>query len=298
MRPLIDMDTIQIEVTNQCHNRCSNCTRLVGHHPEPYFMSLDDFKKAVDSMVDYPKMVGMMGGEPLLHPQFKEMCEYMHDKIPKERCGLWTCFPKGKEHLRRVVVRTFGNIFLNDQTRGDIMHGPVLVAAEEIKGPEPTKWYYIDKCWVQNYWSAAINPKGAFFCEIAASMAMLFGGDDHKGWKVEPGWWEKIPKDFKEQMEKYCMKCGAAMPLKKRASTDVLDDISPGMHEMLKDVSPKIKQGKCVISDMVCETDDRKTATYKDFDYRSAIADRYGMFLVVNKLGFQEPFLKNNWSKK
>lgn len=299
MRPLIAMDTIQIEVTNFCHHKCSNCTRLVGHHPKPYFMDMDYFKKAVDSMIDYPKMTGIMGGEPLLHPKFKEMCEYLHSKVPPEKCGLWSCFPNGLERYREVIAETFGHIFLNDQSRDDILHGPVLVASEEMTEiSEDERWRLIDNCWVQNYWSAAINPHGGFFCEIAASLSMLFDdGKPIQAWDIEPGWWKKIPKDFKEQMEKYCIKCGAAMPLKKRVSIDGLDDISVGMLKALEKISPKLKKGDYVINDLKQEIDQRQTATYKDRDYRDNIADRYGMFLTLNKQGFQTPHLKSDWRK-
>ncbi len=88
MRPLLDMDVIQIEITNACVHQCANCTRLVGHAKKPFFMEMDFFKNAVDSLVDYPKMVGIMGGEPLLHPQFPEMAAYLKSKMPdKLRCG-------------------------------------------------------------------------------------------------------------------------------------------------------------------------------------------------------------------
>lgn len=294
MRPLIEMDTIQIEITNQCHNRCSNCTRLVGHHSKPYYMDMNTFKKSVDSMTDYSNMTGVMGGEPLLHPQFEEMCEYLHSKIPPEQCGLWTCLPKGKEHHNKTIVKTFGNIFINDHTRADILHGPVLVAASELPGPEHDKWYLINDCWVQKAWSAAINPKGAFFCEVAAAMAMLLSGDDHKGWPVEPQWWRKIPKDYTEQMEKYCMQCGCAMPLRKRESVDGRDDISPEMLDILKYTSPKVREGKFIKHDLTMERDDRETATYKDVNYRAEIAKPYDMFLVLNSKGFQRPYLMNS----
>ncbi len=193
MRPLADMDTIQIEITNYCHNICSNCTRLCGHHPKPYFMDLDDFAKAVKSMAGFQRMVGVMGGEPLYHPDFEKMCRYIGKRFPPEQLGLWTCFPEGKEHYREIIVKTFGHIFLNDQSRPDILHGPVLVASSEIPGKESSKWYHIDKCWVQNAWSASINPHGAFFCEIAAALSMVLDdGKPIQSWDVEPGWWEKI----------------------------------------------------------------------------------------------------------
>jgi MoaA/NifB/PqqE/SkfB family radical SAM enzyme len=81
MRSIISMDTVQIEITNVCKNKCSNCSRFVGHHKNPYFMTFDDFKRAIDSMVDYPKMIGFQGGEPLLHPDFEKMCKYASSKI-------------------------------------------------------------------------------------------------------------------------------------------------------------------------------------------------------------------------
>ena len=78
MRSLVDMDTIQIEVTNACTHSCSNCTRFCGHHAKPYFMTLPMFKEAVDSFVGFPKMVGLIGGEPLLHPAFEERCVHTY----------------------------------------------------------------------------------------------------------------------------------------------------------------------------------------------------------------------------
>lgn len=295
MRPLLDMDTIQIEITNQCHKRCSNCTRLIGHHKRPYFMDFEDFKKAVDSMADYPKMTGMMGGEPLFHPEFERFCEYMGSKITPDRCGLWTCFPNGKEYYRDVIVKTFGHVFLNDQSRDDILHGPILVASQELEMKPWARDYLIDKCWVQNSWSACINPHGAFFCEVAGALSILLEEEGAHGWPVKDGWWHKVPKDFVDQMERYCYLCGAAMPLKKRSSCEGPDDISPGMIERLKDISPKVKQGKYIKHDLKLERDERQIATYKDEHYRAGIAARYGIFLMHNDWGFQTPFLKKNY---
>jgi hypothetical protein len=77
-------------------------------------------------------MIGFCGGEPLLHPNFGHMTSYARSKIRPERLGLWTCFPKGYEHYREDICETFGNLLLNDHTRPDILHAPILVAAEEV----------------------------------------------------------------------------------------------------------------------------------------------------------------------
>lgn len=293
MRSMIDMDTVQIEITNACHSMCSNCTRFCGH-TKPFFMSFEDFKQAVDSMEGYPKMTGVMGGEPLLHPEFEKFCKYIGSKIQKNQLGLWTSFPKGLEYYREIICETFGHIFLNDHTREDIYHHPALVAIEEVVPDKNQMWYFIDHCWAQEAWSASINPKGAFFCEIAASMAMLF--NEECGWKVEKGWWWRVPKDFKEQIEQYCPRCGFCAPLHRRKSTENIDDISPNNFERLKDQSIKIKRGQYKIHDLAPSVSEEPLAAYKDIPYRDKIAARYGIFLIINDQQFWSPYLLDNWS--
>lgn len=291
MRALPDMETIQIEITNACINQCSNCTRLCGHHKKPFFMSLEQFKEAVDSLEDFPNRIGIMGGEPLLHPQFQEICEYLNSKRERMRCGLWTTLPKGKEHYRELIVKTFGCIFLNDHSKEGIMHTPLLVGADEVVHDKDYMWYLIDRCWVQNTWSASITPDGGFFCEVAAAFASLTGD---KGWEIGPGWWEKYPKDFQEQMDKYCTRCGAAVPMWRRDSIDGKDDVSPKNLEFLKNVdSPKIRRGQYEIYDKGVAIDTRNMFSFSEIEYRHKIAAKYN----IGMLGYVTPYLPEDVEK-
>jgi hypothetical protein len=248
MIALYQMKIIQIDITNACPNRCSNCTRLIGHHKKPFFMDLDQYRQAVDSLVDFPGMVGMIGGEPLLHPRFEEMAHYLEQRIedPKRR-GLWSTVPKETRH-GGLIRRVFGNLFLNDHTVSSILHQPVLVAAREVV-PEPDRmWEFIDNCWVQTLWSATITPKGAFFCEVAAAFDMLFDGPG--GWPVVPGWWKREPREFTDQKNLWCPGCGCAVPLARRSSTEEVDDVSPGNLERLAAIgSRKASAGRVRLYD-------------------------------------------------
>ena len=285
MRPLPEMETIQIEITNACTHQCSNCTRLCGHSIKPFFMPFEKFKQAVDSLSDFPNRIGIMGGEPLLHPQFKEICEYLSSQRDRMRCGLWTTLPKGKEHYRELVVNTFGCIFINDHSKPGIMHTPLLVGADEVVADKAYMQILIDQCWVQNTWSASINMHGGFFCEVAAAFADLRGD---KGWTIEPGWWKKYPQDFTEQMEKYCKSCGAAVPLWRRESIENRDDVSPKNLEFLKSIgSPKIKRGAYELYDKGVIYDNRKMFTFSEIEYRHTIAAKYN----IGMLGWVTPFL-------
>lgn len=295
MIKLTQMDTIQIEITNACIFDCANCTRFVKH-VKPFMMSFEQFKTAVDSMEGYPNMVGIQGGEPLLHPQFEEFCEYIGSKFPKEKLGLWTTLPPGYEKYNKLIVDTFYHIFINDHTRPDIYHHPTLVAIKDVIKDEAEMWQKIDDCWAQKNWSASINPNGTFFCEMAASLSMLYPEEDSKAWPVEKGWWKRIPKDYTAQMEQWCPQCGMACNLKRRSSQDTIDDVSQHHVEKLKDKSSKIKKGKFLLHDDIeVKVEELQVmGAYKDTDYRNRIAGRYGMKVYVNEFGFWSPRLIND----
>lgn len=288
MKCIADLDVIQIEITNACTLRCANCTRLVGHHAKPFMMTLDQFKEALDSVLDAPNRIGITGGEPLIHPQFPEICEYIRFKVKRGRMGLWTTFPKGKEHYREMIVKTFNALYLNDHSKPGIMHAPLLVAAEEVAPDRDIMWYWIDRCWVQNTWSASITPNGAYFCEVAAAFGALMG---ERGWEVKPGWWKRTPKDYIKQMEKFCVRCGAAMPLKRRESMETMDDVSPDNMRMLEELaSPKARKGDVGVYRDGLIKEPQEMFQFSELEYRQSVAAKYGIKLI----GYVTPYLEEN----
>jgi hypothetical protein len=296
-----EMQTIQIELTSACVLKCSNCTRFCGTHKVPFFLDEQEFKSAIDSLVGFAKgttgIVGFMGGEPLMHPKFAEFCEYALSKIPREKLGLWTTFPPAYKRYREVIAKTFANILLNDHSRDDILHAPVLVAAEDVFDNDNDIFVATERCWVQESWSASINPKGAWFCEVAAALSDLFDGP--QGWKVEPDWWKRTTKDFTEQRDWACRKCGAALPLARiRNSQDETDDISKSNLERLKAVkSRKVAKGDVKVHETfqfdraLVEGGTYPRQTYKEMEYRQGIAAKFDMYLTINAAGFWEPHL-------
>jgi len=286
MKGCYEVETLQLEITNHCINSCSNCSRFCGHHYEPYFMDFEYFKYAVDCSCDSPNFLGFMGGEPLLHPDFEKMCEYVQDRKPREKLALWSTLPKGYEKYADVICETFGNILINDHSKY-IYHAPILVQSQELIRDRKDLFIVTNHCWLQEHWSSSINPKGAFFCEIAASLSILLGGSD--GWPVEPGWWKRVPKDFKEQIEEFCPQCGIPIDFERRVSSDGRDDISPEMVEKLRGKSRKVDTGKYVVSNMRVVENPSPLGKYKDREFREKIAKRYGIVLLPNQKGYLRP---------
>lgn len=293
MRDIVSMDTVQIEITNACTHACSNCTRFCGHR-RPFFMSIPYVEMCLKSMEKYPKMIGIMGGEPLLHPNFKEICELASKYFEPKQLGLWTTLPKGKEEYREVICKTFGNIFINDHSRNDIYHAPILIASEDVVPDRRDLMFIADRCWLQNAWSACMNLKGAWFCEIAGALSVLLDGP--KGWKIEEKWWIRTPLYYREQAEWACPKCGVCLPFNRRVSTEEIDDISKSNYERLKNISMRIKNGKYVLHEQpVLVQEPEKMAAYKDATWRQSVADRYGIYLHNNEMHFQTPVLLRNF---
>lgn len=248
MKPIADNRVIQIEITNGCHLSCANCTRHVGHHRKPFMMSPEFFEKACISLEGFPGRIGVMGGDPTLHPKFPEILSIYREHVDMDQREFWTAGWKWVEY-HNLLMETFHPhlIHYNDHTQSTGMHQPLLVAIEEVIDDPVLREELIDDCWVQRQWSASITPKGAFFCEVAASLHHLFDGPD--GWPVEKGWWRRIPADYGEQRAFACNKCSAAIPMEThsdaRGGRDIsIDVVSVGNLQRLESLgSPKISRG-------------------------------------------------------
>jgi hypothetical protein len=126
-------------------------------------------------------------------------------------------------------------------------------------------------------------------------MSILY--EEGRGWEVEPGWWWRTPKDFTDQIEKWCPRCGVALPFERRLSLDGRDDISPGHLEQLERVgSKKVMNGKYVRHNLQFCAAPKQMAAYKDLDWRNKVSRRYGIFQSVNEKNFLTPYLLKDWS--
>ncbi len=311
MRSPADMEFIQIDITNACNMRCSNCTRFCGNHKKPFFMNFDTFKRAVDSLDGFDGVTGIIGGEPTLHPEFERIAGYLREKfgkpsggdallypqkdfihsiherefasnilrerfdgshfVKKHGAGLWSNMSGTYRKYYEVIQDTFSVEYLNDHINPSY-HQPGLFSRKDLNIPDD-EWIRLrDKCWIQNTWSATITPKGAFFCEVAGALDMLFDGPG--GWKIEPGWWKRKPENFADQLH-WCELCGFALEGRTftRDSQEETDDVSVRLYEMLKTTgSPKLKSGHI---NLVKITDGMINDDSKPEDKRFVVGDRY-----------------------
>ena len=235
MRPPSQMKIICIDITNRCNLSCSNCTRLLENQVGYWDMSLDNFRKAVSSLSDFPGMIAIIGGNPCMHREFEAICQILVEEIPDiNHRGLWS---NNVFKHTELVVNTFGGFNLNahGDTRGkasladvskrvgdkaylyqgNSKHAPLLAAIKDIYGEEKM-WDLISKCDINQNWSATIiENQGnlrAYFCEVAGSFDVARKGDF--GIEVRPNWWRASIESFSDQIKHFCPGCGAAASIK------------------------------------------------------------------------------------
>lgn len=245
MVPITKQKLIQIELTNSCINQCANCTRFVGHHKKPFMMTVPIFIKALESLEGWKGGIGIMGGEPTLHPEFKKILEIFRTLVPdKRKRELWTAGYKWKQY-EKDIEETFYNglISFNDHTQTCGKHAPILASVNDLVRCRTERETIIENCWVQPRWSSSITPFGCYFCEIAGAMDIMFTGGKN-AWKIEKDWWKRDVKDFEKQKKEICPYCGINIPIGDLNDKATYDIISNNNLERLRRLrSPKIISG-------------------------------------------------------
>lgn len=277
MRPPRDMDIIEIELTNACVHRCSNCTRFCGHHAKPFFMSFETFKRAVDSMQGFHGTLSLMGGEPTLHPEFERFARYLHEHLPenKRKESNPLIYPQ-KDFMRAVGVQNIRNMkhfststggsktcvdgagtfssmgvsymknyeviqdtlkFEGLNDHSNAMYHQPILISRKEMGISDEAWQEIR----DNCW---INMQwSASITPKGVFFCEIAGAldmlfDGPGGLPIEPGWWQRDIEEFGEQLQ-WCEICGMALHTYSRDANEERDDVSPRLYSMLEEVGSK-----------------------------------------------------------
>jgi hypothetical protein len=177
-------------------------------------MSLEQFEEALKSYQGFNGLIGIIGGEPLMHPKFREMCELIRKYYPPTKMHLFTAIDPAKSKFRDIIPSTFYYIAYHAHDKEDeFSHQPLTIAIKDVVEDEKLKDELIDKCWLQEKWCCTITDDGAFFCEVGASIAKLMG---RKGWDItsDPKWWMRTPDQFGDQLD-MCQLCGMCVPMER-----------------------------------------------------------------------------------
>lgn len=264
MQPMNKAWCVQIDVTNYCVRSCLYCSRYNRHlRPDQRaHMPVETFSAALRRLRHWPGKIGVIGGEPLLHPEFKTLNALLRRHFPphhslrarlaallkrrplpaNKKLGLWTSglpgTPLADPRHDPDIAATYGFIAYNPHDAEQMKkcrHQPLTVAIREAVPDEALMWQLIDNCWVQRTWCPSITHKGAYFCEVAAAQDILLN-DGANAWPIEPGWWSAPPnsREFLAQKEALCPNCGMAIPMERELLLKQSEKISPQLLEAFR----------------------------------------------------------------
>lgn len=235
MIKLRDKWCVQIDVTNICSKGCIYCVKYTSHlrRDQTSFYPLSHIEKAIKSLDGWTNKIGFTGGEPLLHPDFLEICLLVSKYIPKNQAYIFTSLPDQLERYKSTIDKTFGAVFLahhNEAQRSICMHQPILLAVGDMVPDVILRRRLIEECWLNKLWSPVVGLKGAFMCDCAVGIDMAL--DMNGGWEIEPGWWMR--ESYEDQISMYCNLCGACLPYPRQLLSDTEEKISKGLLERFK----------------------------------------------------------------
>lgn len=234
MKPISQAWAGLIDITYYCGRECVYCTRYDRHlGNKRYHMTLDQLEKALISYQGFNGLIGIIGGDPLLYPEFDKACEIIRKYYPPIKMHLFTSIDPQKSKWKDDIYKTFAHIAYHPHTKEQeesFYHQPSTIAIMDVVEDEELQDELIDDCWVQRKWCPTITNDGAYFCEVGAGIAKLLGV---AGYDISPNWWQRKPEDFGQQLN-LCKFCGMCIPMNRQHMANKKEKISPSILKLLQ----------------------------------------------------------------
>ena len=85
--------SLMIALTDGCNLNCTNCQTFCRINSTPKFTTLQEIKQYLPFLkekLNYCKDIKLFGGEPLLNPEIKEICQYLRQEYPSLQISIFT----------------------------------------------------------------------------------------------------------------------------------------------------------------------------------------------------------------
>lgn len=208
---------IEIDITYKCNKKCMNCNRSCKQAPSDDYLKVNQIKKFINESINKKikwKRIRLVGGEPTLNPDIKEilkeLLKYKKKYSQKTEIQLTTSgFGKKVNKILSTIPKEIEIENSSKKISSKFFH-PFNIA------PKDCKMYryadYSNGCYITSVCGIGLTPYGYYHCAIAGSIDRVFGFDIGR---------KKIPSnndEMRDQMKIFCGLCGHfryALPVNK-----------------------------------------------------------------------------------
>lgn len=199
---------IEIDITYRCNLRCVNCNRSINTAPSNQSMTTRQIQQFIDDSVAVGKTwrsIRILGGEPTLHPDFREIISMLRDYRARHNqgCSIEVVSNGHGSAVRAQLDWLPPDIFIeNTAKQGNVtpFFRPFSDAPMDDKSYDSAD--YRNGCQVISSCGIGLGPTGYFQCTVAAGIDRVAGMGIGRS---------KLPADsddMHDQMLATCRLCG------------------------------------------------------------------------------------------
>jgi len=209
-----NINKVEIDITYECNLKCLGCNRSCTQSPTMESMKLSDIKQFIKETIFLKKkwkLINILGGEPTLHPKFKEIIHCIHNEYIMKH---------SPETILQIVSNGYvaTSRFLCDEMR--IKYKNVRIDYGSYKTDKVVEYFspfndapiddekfkntdFKKGCWVTSYCGIGLNKDGYYACAVAAGIDRII----HKNMAI-PKLSEITDEKLEKQLNEFCKYCG------------------------------------------------------------------------------------------
>lgn len=187
---------------------------MCGYIPKDklFYTPLNDIEWMVDHVIansHHKRKMGIFGGEPTIHPQFREMLELLAEKDWK-----FTVYTNGRKVPNLTVPKNV-KMRVDPKDKPERQFVQTWNAPKDYYKREDHEWYFTELaqkyCFIWNNCRTLLYDKKGYACVTFATIDILTG--ENHGWEMVEGK-DVFERTFDEvvcQAKHYCYRCGHCM---------------------------------------------------------------------------------------
>lgn len=209
-----NLSKIELDITYECNLKCLGCNRSCTQAPTKESLSLDDIKRFVQESIEnnhYWELINVLGGEPTLHPEFKEIISWIYteyiEKFSPET--ILQIVSNGYEENSRLLCEEMRTLFKNVRIDYGSYKSEKVVEYfspfndAPIDDPKYKDADFSKGCWVTSYCGIGFNGKGYYACAVAGGIDRIL--ENNREIKALKDLNQQI---LENQLNEFCRLCG------------------------------------------------------------------------------------------